>query len=113
MALSPTSRTLEYYRKLGATVAIVEKRIPYKFITQDLFGFIDILAISPEGGIVGVQCTSDSNVAARVDKIYAEPRAKTWLLSGGKIRVIGWSKKGSRGKRKTWQPRVVPVEVIP
>jgi hypothetical protein len=54
---SPTKRTLAKLRKEGYLCAIVEKFNRFAGIRQDLFGFIDILAIR-EGEIIGVQTTS-------------------------------------------------------
>ena len=66
-SLTPTQRTLAYLREEGYLCAIVEKWNPHVKIRQDLFGFIDILAIK-KGETLAVQCTS-TGVAARVKKI--------------------------------------------
>lgn len=105
---SPTQRTLALLKAEGWTAAIVEKWNPWAKIRQDLFGCIDILAIIPphsiyaKGEIKGVQATSSSNHSARVNKSIAIPALKTWLRAGGVFEVWSWSKKGPRGKRKTW-----------
>ncbi len=101
--MSPTQRSLKWLRDQGFTVAIVERWNPYAKIRQDLFGCLDLLAISPTHGIIGIQATSTGNLSARDKKILAEPKAGIWLASGGKITCHGWSKKGARGKRKLWQ----------
>ena len=66
-SLTPTQRTLAYLREQGYLCAIVEKWNPHVKIRQDLFGFIDILAIKKDETLA-VQCTS-TGVAARVKKI--------------------------------------------
>lgn len=109
MSASPTSRSLQKLRKDGWVAGVVEKRIPGMFVTQDFLGGIDIVAASPSGGILGVQTTSNDNLAARRSKLLAEPRMRTWLLAGGKLVVHGWSKKGARGKRKLWECREVEL----
>lgn len=106
---SPTQRALAHYRDQGFTCAIVERWNQYAKVRQDLFGCLDLVAILPSAGILGIQATSGSNVSARVAKILAEPRAGIWLASGGRIHVIGFSKKGPRGKAKRWTPRVVEI----
>ena len=68
---------------------VTERWIPHAKITKDLFGFLDLVAIRP-GRILGVQATSRSNVAARVKKILAEPRAPLWIRAGAEIEVWGW-----------------------
>lgn len=75
------------------TVGTVESRIPHTFITRDLFGFADLIAVSPSRGIMLVQCTghrSTTNGAARIDKVKAEARAGIWLAAGGRIQVHSW-----------------------
>lgn len=102
MATSPTQRTLALLRKEGYTAQVVEKWIPQTKRRLDLFGGIDIVAVAL-GVTLGVQATSASNLSARVTKLCAEPKLRAWLEAGNKLEAWGWSKKGSRGKRKTWQ----------
>lgn len=74
---------------------------------RDLFGFIDIVAIE-NGAIVGIQTTSDREVARHRDKIIDECRhaAMEWLRAGGLIQIWGWSKPKHR-----WTVRVVAVTI--
>lgn len=105
---SPTQRSLDLMRKRGFTVQVVEKWIPQARRRVDLFGFGDVIAMHPESGTVLVQTTSASNMAARVKKISAEPRHRTWLLAGRgwhRIEVHGW-RKDKTGK---WVCRTVEV----
>lgn len=87
---SPTQRTLKHMRALGYVCDIVERRVPFQFVTKDLFGFIDVLCVKGED-IVGVQATSGDNVAARVTKITEH---ENWPLVCKAIRVVvhGWRK---------------------
>ncbi|HQV57391.1 MAG TPA: hypothetical protein PKV27_05220, partial [Ilumatobacteraceae bacterium] len=62
MSTSPTTLSLKALRDAGYTVAIVEHFNPHMRIRQDLFGFIDIIAIRP-GETLAVQTTSRSNMA--------------------------------------------------
>jgi len=107
---SPTSRTLQYLRDDGMLAGVVEKWIPKVKQRVDLFGFIDIVAIRPgKDGCLGVQATSRSNVAARRTKILGLNPARVWLQTGNRIWIVGWSKKGAKGKRKLWTPSVSVV----
>ncbi len=108
--MTPTQRSLAKLRDDNWTVAIVEKWNQWAKVRQDLYGFADLLAVSPSRGIIAVQTTSGNNVAARVDKIRQEPRAGIWLAAGGKIVVHGWRKVGPRGKRKVWECREVEIQ---
>jgi hypothetical protein len=107
---SPTARTLQWLRKEGFTAESTEKWIPVPKhpgggIRRDLFGCIDIVAI--QGcKLLGIQSTSGGNHNARVLKAMAEPKLAEWLATGALFEVWSWTKKGARGKRKTWQVRV-------
>ena len=90
---SPTQRSLAWCRDRELTAQVTERWNPFAKIRQDLFGFIDMVALG-SGSILAIQATS-TRVAERVDKIYAEPRARDWLESGGLIEVHGWSKRAN------------------
>jgi hypothetical protein len=105
---SPTQRTLKLYRDQGWEIGIVERWLAPARKRVDLFGFIDLIAIR-KGEILAVQATSDSNIAAHLTKAKALSTLRSWFLAGGKFHVIGWGKKGPRGKRKLWVPRIVEV----
>lgn len=102
---SPTARSLAECRKRGWTAQVVEKWNMHAHVLQDLFGVIDIVAITP-AGILGIQATTGSNHASRRTKILAEPRAKLWVDAGGKLELWTWSQRGDAGKRKLWTIRV-------
>lgn len=104
--MMPTARTLEWLRKNGYTAGVVERRNPkLRHVTHDYLGIIDVIAVR-ENETIGVQATSHNggNVSARVEKILAAENAPHWLKAGNRLLVVGWSKKGKRGQRKTWQP---------
>lgn len=94
-------------------VAVVEKYNSFTKQRKDLWGFGDILAAKGNETVI-IQVTSGSNVPARIQKILTEPinyMASFWLESPNRrIEVHGWRKVGPRGKRKTWQCRVVDIE---
>jgi len=81
---------------------------------QDLFGCIDILACGYNShmgrdAIVGIQSTSRTNVAHRVQKAMANPHLLVWLRSGGHFVVWGWDEPKGRGAKKTVQIRIVQL----
>lgn len=100
--MSPTQLSLRLLREQGWLVAVVEKWNPYAKIRQDLFGFIDIIAIKGDT-VMAVQATTEANMAARLKKIASLDSAAIWKCSTRTIEVHGWSKRGERGKRKTWK----------
>lgn len=106
-SMSPTKRARAEMLARGWTSQIVEKWNPFAKVRQDLFGFIDIVAVHQSCGILGVQACVGSSHAAREAKIEAEPRALAWIAAGGRIEVWSFSKTNGRkaGKRKLWTMR--------
>lgn len=103
--MSPTARSLALLRELGYEPDIVERRIPGADTTRDFFGCVDLIAAHPQGGILAVQATTSSNLAARVTKAKGEPRLVVWLRAGGRFEAWGWSERGARGRTKVWTVR--------
>lgn len=102
--MTPTQRSLKYLKEEGWTAAVVEKWNPHARIRQDLFGFIDILALKgPE--TIAVQTTSGSNMSARVKKIADSKHVTDVRKAGWGIHVHGW-RKNAQGR---WVLRVVDV----
>lgn len=100
---SPTQRSLKYMRDQGCIAAVVEKYNQYAKVRQDLFGFIDVVAVMPgQRGVIGIQTTTASNAASRMLKVLSEPRALAWVQAGNSIQIHGWAKRGARGKAKRW-----------
>ena len=88
---SPTQRTLKELRDRGyPLVQVVEKWIAQARKRVDLFGIIDVVAVGDD--IVGVQCTSYSNVSARVHKITDSPALPVLRKAGIRVLVHGWRK---------------------
>lgn len=102
---SPTQRTLAELRKRGFVAQVVEHWVPYTKRRRDLFGVIDVVALTPSG-ILGIQACAGSSHSARRDKMLAEPRCEQWIASGGLLELWSWSKQGARGKAKRWTLRV-------
>jgi len=102
--MTPTQRSLKHLRAQGYRAAVVERRIPGMMVTQDLFGFVDIVAIKA-GETLAVQTTSGSNVAARVRKIADSDAAPDVRAAGWRIIVHGW-RKAANGR---WTLREVDV----
>lgn len=101
--MSPTARTLKWLREEGYFAQVVERFNSFSKKRVDLFSCIDIVAISSVwNGVLGIQATSTGNVSARIKKSIACPELRVWLQAGNRFEVVGWSKKGPRGKRKLW-----------
>jgi len=114
--LSPTQRTLRELRNQGRICGIVERFNQYvgpHGIRQDLFGFIDLIALCPERGIIGVQCCGQTGHKSHLVKITEErtEEALAWLECGGKIELWSWRKVKLKrgGKALRWQPRIEEI----
>jgi hypothetical protein len=113
MATTPTQRTIRELRNQGRRCAIVEKWNAFigpHGVRQDLFGIIDVIALDPVRGVVGVQ--SCGQAFAQHERKLLEERADEcidWLSTPGTaLELWGWRKvKLARGgKAMRWQPRI-------
>jgi len=110
--MSPTQRTLKELRKMGYKAGIVERWLRYAGEfgkRQDLFGIIDIIAITPEQTI-GIQACGNS-FAKHYRKLTEEKNQESydWLSCPNRVLEIwSWRKvKKERGKKiMIWQPRI-------
>lgn len=116
--LTPTQRTLRALRDRGLVCAIVEKFNAYAGphgLRQDLFGIIDVLALDPEHGVIGVQsCGQD--FSAHLHKLTEEKAQETsdWLRTPGtSLELWGWRKVKLKrgGLAMRWQPRVAYIQL--
>ncbi len=110
--LSPTQRTLAAMREAGRICGIVERFNAHAGpfgIRQDLFGFIDIIAIDPVQGIVAIQsCGQD--ISGHVKKLTEERNEAVWRwLKHAPLELWGWRKVKLKrgGKAMRWRPRVI------
>ena len=110
---STAARTITELRKKGYIAGNVEKYNTFSHKRNDLFGFIDIVAVHPTKGVLMIQATSGSNVSARIKKI-AEDYAQELLLlrlANVSVQVWGWRKTKVKrfGKAVRWTARIVEV----
>lgn len=95
MSGSPTQRSLAHLRAEGWTAQVVEKYNPHARVYNDLFGFIDIIAVRGQLTFA-VQTTTAANVAARVKKIRASEHFPRVREAGWIVVVHGWDKRKGR-----------------
>jgi len=119
--LSPTQRTLRALRERGLVCAIVERWNPFGGPMRpdgsgrvgrrnDLFGILDIIALDPERGVVGIQ-SCGGNFAAHLRKMQEEmaQEVSDWLRTPGTVLELwAWRKikKARGGKAMIWEPRI-------
>jgi len=113
--LSATQRTLRELRAQGRLVDVCERWImnpkhPAGGFRKDLFGFVDLVVLDPEEGIVGIQSCGQS-FAEHLRKIMDSECTENvieWLKCGGKIELWGWRKLKLKrgGKALRWFPRI-------
>jgi hypothetical protein len=96
--LTHKTRAIRKLEELGWTVADVEKQLRHTFITQDLFGFADLCCMKGGFGVLLVQVTSPSHVAARVKKMLDDEEGKVAeaLRSGFFVEAYGMRDKPAR-----------------
>ena len=113
--MTPTQRTLKAVRDKGMRAAVVERWLAYagKFgKRQDLFGIIDIIAITSDKTI-GIQACGGS-VAEHFRKLTEEKKQESydWLECPHRsLQIWGWRKlkKKRGGKAMVWRPRIVEI----
>lgn len=104
----PSQRSIQKLKKEGWLVGSVEKYNFFIHQRSDLFNIFDLVALKDKT-TMGIQATSTGNINARVAKIKASPNYEIVKKAGWKCEVWGWSKKGKKNKRKTWQCKVVEL----
>jgi hypothetical protein len=113
MAISNTSRTLNYIREQGWVADKVEQFNPHggKFgVRKDMFGFADIVAMG-ENSIIAIQSCgqafAEHHRKLTEDETVA-PNVHLWLSNGGKLLLIGWRKVKLKRNSKAmrWSPRI-------
>jgi len=114
--MTPTQRTIRELKNNGRRCGIVERWNPHvgtHGIRQDLFGIIDIIALDPERGVVGIQCCGQA-FAAHLRKLTEEHAQETedWLSTpGASLELWSWRKvkKVRGGKAIVWRPRIKEI----
>ena len=95
---------------------------PHAHIRQDLFGFIDAIALRcPTGGkvflgvevfsvpgITAIQCVN-THLPEHIQKIRESKAALAWVLAGGKIVIHNWKLRVRNG-RKVWLLEEINVD---
>jgi hypothetical protein len=105
---SPTQRTMAQLRKEEVNlVQIVEYWNGWGKCRIDLFGFIDVVAVT-NTQTIGIQVTTGANVAARIKKIRLECSHQLMHLlnAGWRIEVHGWRKIKATGR---WELRRIQL----
>ena len=105
--MSPTQRALKHLREMGYQAQVVEKWNAFAKIRIDLFGCIDIVAVRPGVPVLGVQCTSHSNISSRFQKSLN--LGQMWL-STGHTQLEVWAFRKLKGhKELQLDRRVIPL----
>lgn len=112
--LSPTQRTLKEMRQQGRLCGIVERfnaHVGPHGIRQDLFGFIDIIALDPKQGVVAIQsCGQD--YSGHVKKLTEDRNDALYeWLNHAPCELWAWRKVKLKrgGKAMRWKPRIADV----
>jgi len=103
--MSPTQRTLQNLRERGYFVEVVERWNPHARIRQDLFKWVDLVAVKAGEPILGVQTTTGSNASARIQKALGNPALSHWLRAGGRLAVFAWTPHKRRLVDGGWSSR--------
>ena len=115
MGISPTQRTLKYFKSKGYDTGIVERFIKSGTFGHriDLFHIIDLIVLDPNFGIIGVQSCGQA-FSEHERKLLIEEKKNTikWLTTPHtKLILMGWRKVKlkRRGKAMRWKPRIAQI----
>lgn len=117
MAAKALERSMKVLRKEGYIVGKTEhwnSFVPPHGIRQDLFGFIDALALPyPLPGwtfpITAVQCVN-THLPEHITKIQQNEAAQRWLALGQRIVIHHWRQR-SKDKVKFWDLECIEVKL--
>jgi hypothetical protein len=101
---SPTQLSLAKLREEGYTCWITEHWNNWSKTRQDLFGFIDIIALKGKETLA-VQTTSATNMSARCKKIADHENVGAVREAGWTIHVHGWH----QDEKRKWHCKVKDV----
>ena len=96
--MSPIQRTLKWLRDHGYEAQKTEHFNWHAKVRQDLFGFIDVLAVDPDH-VIAIQSSDGSHHAAHRTKIM-DNAAAPWLAYRMDIEIWSWSLKLTGSRRK-------------
>lgn len=116
--MTPTQRTIRELKNQGRKCGIVERfnhHVGSHGIRQDLFGIIDIIALDPERGVIGIQ-TTGNDFSGHLKKITDEMAQSTvdWLQTPGAfLELWAWRKVKLKrgGKAMVWRPRIKEITI--
>jgi len=92
------ARTLAWLREHGYEAAVAEKWIPHTPIRQDLFGFIDVMAVNDQH-LLAIQVTDHTHHAEHRGKILKNKAARL-LVYHMDIELWSWGLQLTGEKRK-------------
>ncbi len=123
---SSVQYSLKELRKGGGIAGVVEKWNPHARVRQDLFGFIDLVAVVDRPTdrhpwsnpvLLGVQSCRTDDMAAHGRKILESPllsgRLSKWLNTSALFEIWGWAMRGARGRLKKYTLRRVHAVLRP
>ncbi len=99
--MNPTERSLRWLREQGWLPGVVERWNQFARVRQDLYGFVDVVAVKPGEKTLAIQACRGADVSTRLAKIRThDPEAKPGrcphcnarvvLAAGWRIVVHGW-----------------------
>jgi hypothetical protein len=96
--VSPIQRTLQWLREHGYEPAKTEHWNHFARRRQDLFGFVDVLAVN-ENDLLAIQTSDGAHHAEHLAKIL-ESKAARLLAHYAQVEIWSWSLKLTRERRK-------------
>lgn len=105
--MSPFSRTKKLLEDNGCYVVKLESYNKWARRRIDVWG-ADMLVRQGKLGMA-IQCTDSTSHSKHVDRALSHDGTIHWLKIGVNFYIYSWGKRGARGKRKVWTPRITQL----
>ena len=113
---SPTRKTLFILKREGHLQAVVEHFNPHARVRQDLFGFIDVLALNA-AGTTAIQACARGDMSTRRNKILKHHNLRAVINANWRVELWGWKGKECKievieidGEPKSSLDRIVIID---
>jgi len=113
------TRTIQQFKKQNILAVSVERFNYHAGVRQDLLGFIDLIALDHNKGVIGVQVCSHSELNKHNQKFWDNyDNVINWLKTPGTyLEMWGWRKlkrrleSGKIGNSYIWEPEIIEYDL--
>lgn len=110
-AIQRVNGVIQKFESHGYTVDITERRLPYTYVTKDMFGVSDLMAVDDESTVL-IQVTTQNLVQKHIREYQSNADIMkfmhTWLKHGDRYFIFaGWAK-----VKIGWELRLTAASIV-